>query len=347
LQTPYVLRYNTTKARNAVQDTPPESNASSNSKWIRRILAKRFVFVVLGILFFGLSVALSASALLIMYPKEDSSVTKEPDQAAKKESKEEAAKKVDGAGLILKDVLAATKLRLFGQIAHNPTNSSPSVYRTVPGYDFQIPSNPKETWSATIYIPMNDYADKRAVLADYFTSRGYVVHSNEPRVGEHDTYDSTNYDSPADSCRVDKWLQYREKDSLIQSVVLTCAPFKNVTMDAAALRPFYAMIAADSTVDRASIKMQALDIKPAKTKGYNVYKGALLSRHASSGAETPFAVFYQTPQGIWKLTYKAPGGLICADVNDADMLKAFAGEYCFIDKNVNDTSTQNLSDIKL
>jgi hypothetical protein len=318
-------------------NTPLELTSSSAARQVRPPLSKRSTLSAAVIITFALSLILTAVILLTGHARKELSTYQNEDRIITQESEKAD---VEGAGLIIKDVLSVTKLRLFGSIELNREDLAPTVHRTVSAYGFKIPSDPTRTWTASIYIPANDYTNRRALITDYFLSRGYVARDNEPIYGE---FDSTNYDGETDSCEVQRWHQYNEADGMVQSVIIRCALFENENRDAEKLKPFYGQIAADPTVDKASIKMQVFTVKPADTKGYSLYEAARVTREPSKNVETPRAVFYKSPEGDWKLTYMAEGGLFCADVKDADMLKAFAREECYLD----DTATQPVSEIIL
>lgn len=67
-----------------------------------------------------------------------------------------------------------------------------------------------------------------------------------------------------------------------------------------------------------------------KTPGYSRFNGALIKQTLSKGSGPVFqAVFYKSAGGSWQVTYRTPGGFMCADITTDDARKAFAGEKCF------------------
>jgi hypothetical protein len=193
----------------------------------------------------------------------------------------------------------------------------------MPAYGFSAPSAPANTVTSMVTLPESEYTTRTASLKKYFTDRKYVVVDN----GKSGAGNSTNYDGDRFSCEYNDWGASHESRGNFKTLLISCASLQDIEKNAKEVKPFYDLLASDTSIDKTSIKMKPLDIKPSKTEGYHIYQGA--ATLSATKKNTPYVWFYQTPDSKWHFVYYGLGGLSCADVTNPDAAKAFAGQKCF------------------
>lgn len=198
------------------------------------------------------------------------------------------------------------------------------VYRSVNGFDFDIPSENADTYSANLNIPDAQYISTKQSIDDYFESFGY----KKADKGMSGAGRIINYDGQKYSCRFDEWgLSNVANVGSMRTILLSCASFENVVVKAKKMEIFHRLLEAEPNLQKGSIKMMQRDEEASKTAGYTFIKRA--ATVTTNEGRMQYAAFYKNPSGVWGVAFHGVGDFKCSDVIAEDARKAFAGQKCF------------------
>jgi len=122
----------------------------------------------------------------------------------------------------------------------------------------------------------------------------------------------------------------------VYGTTLGCADKSAYTSNAATLKPYFTVYAAESGNNNVQILMNQPDTKDSKTPGYRITTIAIgSSRYGAFGPSV--SMFYQTPDKVIHFFKSTQNEIACTDYSTPDLKKAYLGEPCFDSTNPNAT----------
>ena len=212
-------------------------------------------------------------------------------------------------------------------IASSPIQFGIGVYKNVPEYAFAVPSTSDATFAMMGQVQSSIYPQTLEAVRRYFTDHGYKESDN----GKAPVGKSFAYDNRTISCVLSEWgLSSVVGEGDVNTLLLRCATTEDFIKNAKAIKPFYELIAADDEVDRSTIHMNEVKVKPSKTPGYNTLEGGLVMRTVDGATNYSVAMFYQSPGSTkWNLVYRTMGGAyLCTDIPSPHAREAFSVADC-------------------